>query len=373
MNILCSKKAVLLFLFCGLILSVGIGIFTSQIKTPLISVIMPTYNRADLLPRVIDSILNQTMTDFEFVIVDDGSTDNSTQILDDYQKKDKRIKVVRLKENKGVAFARQTGLDTAKGKYIAIMDSDDIALPLFLEKAARFLKKHEDTTILKIQPGFHEDGKDPFKDIYTGTTPIYKSVFAPVLGNVGIIFQHHFVKKNNIRYNPEYDCAEDFDFWSKMIMKGATIRYLDNKNIPLYSIRYHLQRNYGSCYKYSDIVSKKLLYFFNIPLEQKENYCFILKKAIQFNPRLFDAETTQKGIHQLCPPEAEYVFVKHPAWEDYLVFSTDKTRVYRHFASTETAQVISFIPQKEITIKWEAWGRETFLYSKENTYQLKTD
>lgn len=91
---------------------------------PEISIIVPVYNVEKYLKRCIDSILNQSFTDFELILVDDGSTDNSGKIIDEYAVKDERIKVIH-KENGGQGSARNRGLDIAKGNYIGFVDSDD--------------------------------------------------------------------------------------------------------------------------------------------------------------------------------------------------------------------------------------------------------
>lgn len=94
------------------------------INISLISVIVPVYKVENVLHYCIDSILNQTYKDFELILVDDGSPDNSGKICDEYAKKDNRIKVIH-KENGGVSSARNCGIDAAKGKYICFVDSDD--------------------------------------------------------------------------------------------------------------------------------------------------------------------------------------------------------------------------------------------------------
>ena len=91
---------------------------------PEISIIVPVYNVEKYLTRCIDSILTQTFTNFELILVDDGSTDKSGVICDSYEKKDKRVKVIH-KKNQGVSEARNTGLNFAKGKKISFVDSDD--------------------------------------------------------------------------------------------------------------------------------------------------------------------------------------------------------------------------------------------------------
>ncbi len=98
----------------------------------LISIIVPVYNVEAYLKRCIESIINQTYKDIEIILVDDGSTDNSSKICDEYKNKDKRIKVIH-KVNGGLSSARNRGLDIAKGKYIGFVDSDDYISPKMYE------------------------------------------------------------------------------------------------------------------------------------------------------------------------------------------------------------------------------------------------
>ena len=95
-----------------------------ETMTPLLSVIVPVYNVEKYLSRCIDSILSQTFTDFELILVDDGSPDNCGSICDEYAKKDKRIIVIH-QQNRGVSSARNKGLDIARGEYVTFVDSDD--------------------------------------------------------------------------------------------------------------------------------------------------------------------------------------------------------------------------------------------------------
>ncbi len=99
---------------------------------PLISIIVPVFNSEKYISRCINSILEQTYGNFELIIINDGSKDKSLKICEEYQKKDRRIKVFN-QENKGQAFARNVGLDNAKGEYISFIDSDDYVHSRFLE------------------------------------------------------------------------------------------------------------------------------------------------------------------------------------------------------------------------------------------------
>lgn len=100
---------------------------------PLISIVVPVYNVKQFLTKCLNSIISQTYSNLEIIVVDDGSTDGSATICDDYAKKDKRISVIH-KENGGLASARNAGIDVAKGTYIGFVDSDDYIEPYMYEK-----------------------------------------------------------------------------------------------------------------------------------------------------------------------------------------------------------------------------------------------
>ncbi len=112
-------------------------------KAPLVSVIMATYNRAAMLPRAIESVLNQTMSDLEFIVVDDGSTDDTMSVLAKYQRQDGRIAVLQ-QPNSGLSAARNLGIQRAKGKYVAILDDDDYCHMDKMKVQVDFLETHKE-------------------------------------------------------------------------------------------------------------------------------------------------------------------------------------------------------------------------------------
>ena len=120
-------------------------IVNDNLDTP-ITVLMPVYNASLFLREAIESILNQTYKNFEFIIINDGSTDSSLQIIESF--KDPRIKLVNNERNLGIIKTRNKGLQLAKGKYIANMDADDISLPTRLEKQFTFLEKNPDVAVI---------------------------------------------------------------------------------------------------------------------------------------------------------------------------------------------------------------------------------
>jgi len=138
---------------------------------PKISVIVPVYNVEKYLAKCIDSILAQTFTDFECILINDGSPDNSPAICDEYAKKDERMKVIH-KENGGVSSARNTGLDIAQGEWITFADSDDWVDENYLELMySNAIKNNCDLSIC----GFKSvDEKGNINAVFSIIVPIYK-------------------------------------------------------------------------------------------------------------------------------------------------------------------------------------------------------
>lgn len=116
-----------------------------KIKKPILSVYMPVFNASPYLSQSIESILSQTYTNFEFIIIDDASTDNSWQIIKKYARLDKRLRIYQNKLNLGVSLTSNIAISYARGKYLARMDADDISLPSRFEKQINFLKQNKKT------------------------------------------------------------------------------------------------------------------------------------------------------------------------------------------------------------------------------------
>jgi hypothetical protein len=115
--------------------------------TPRVSVVMPVYNGERFLSEAVESILDQSFQEFEFIIIDDGSADSTASILDSYHKQDARVRVYR-QENKGLVAALNYGCELARGKYIARMDADDIAIGNRLMRQVEFMEKHPEVGVL---------------------------------------------------------------------------------------------------------------------------------------------------------------------------------------------------------------------------------
>ena len=115
-------------------------------NTPAVSVILPAFNCGRWLGLAIESVLQQSFTDFEFIIINDGSTDNTEQIIHSFH--DQRIMYVKNIKNEGLIYSLNRAIDLSEGKYIARMDSDDICRPERLAKQKLFLDQNEDITVV---------------------------------------------------------------------------------------------------------------------------------------------------------------------------------------------------------------------------------
>ncbi len=179
---------------------------------PKVSVIMPVYNtKEEYLREAIESILNQTYNDFEFIIVNDGSTNNAEEVILSY--KYERIKYVK-QENSGVAAALNKGLEKADGEYIARMDSDDISLPERFEKQVNFLDNNCDIAILGT--AFELFGKENFTISHMMYPKILDFYHGCFLGHPTVMFRKSEFDKYGLKYNPNYKC-EDYELWSRAI------------------------------------------------------------------------------------------------------------------------------------------------------------
>jgi len=180
--------------------------------TPRISVVMPVFNGEKYLKKAIESILNQTFLDFEFLIINDGSTDKSVEIIESYN--DPRIRLVHNEQNLGLIATLNRGLNLCKGEYIVRMDADDISLPSRLEKQVKFLDFNPDIaicgTLLKTFGNISSSIlKYPEKS---------ESIKSALLFNCPIAHPSVMMKRSAIKglyYDSSYKHAEDYQLWTR--------------------------------------------------------------------------------------------------------------------------------------------------------------
>ncbi|MHA1380619.1 MAG: glycosyltransferase family 2 protein [Candidatus Helarchaeota archaeon] len=205
--------------------------------TPKVSVIIPTYNRAHLLPRAIKSVLNQTFKDFELIIIDDGSIDETEEVVKKFQKEDERIKYIKHNTNMGGGAARNTGIKVSRGEYIAFQDSDDEWLPEKLEKQIKVFKNIA-PEISVIYTGFwkvkgNKKTYIPSKRITKKEGDIHKELLKGnfVTTQVAIVKRECFKKSG--MFDETLPRLQDWDLWIR-ISKYYCFKYINEPLVFTY-------------------------------------------------------------------------------------------------------------------------------------------
>lgn len=179
-----------------------------------VSVLMPVYNGAKYLRPAVGSILSQTLEDFELLVVDDGSADQTLEILQSYQ--DKRLKIISNDQNRGVAHSLNRALDQAEGKYIVRMDSDDIAYPRRLEKQVAFLEQNPDIDLCgsSVNQFGVKKGVCHYPETHAGIE--VQHLFNPAFIHSAVCWRRKALEKNHYRYQEIPPTAEDYELWVRV-------------------------------------------------------------------------------------------------------------------------------------------------------------
>ncbi len=216
---------------------------------PKVSVIIKSFNHEKYISEAINSILNQSFQDFEIVVTDDASTDKSTEIISSF--KDPRINFVSLKQNQGISLTMNATLNRARGEFIAILNSDDVALPDRLERQVQYLNANSRVTALFSLPSLiNEEGSS------IQSSPDFQSAIELADGPCNTWLRKFFFQGNCLcaptamikrsaiiecgGYDPRLGSLNDFDYWLRMLTKGYVFHML-REPVTLFRIRSNLQ------------------------------------------------------------------------------------------------------------------------------------
>lgn len=198
--------------------------------TPIVSVIMATYNDAKFIEESIDSILKQTYKEFELIIVNDASTDETQQILFGYS--DPRIIVITNEENLGRSLARNKALEIVRGDFVAVLDSDDMALPDRLEKQILFFKEHPQVDVLSGKMKFINHHSEVVQTDHwiplTHSEIVWRNVFGTFLSHSTVMMRTEKIRSVG-GYDPRWPRGQDTDLWLRLVGKAR----FANMNDPL--------------------------------------------------------------------------------------------------------------------------------------------
>lgn len=201
-----------------------------------ISILLPVYNAEYTIKDAINSLLNQTFKDFEIIIINDGSTDQSETYIQSYR--DKRIKYFTNKTNKGLIYTLNRGISLCQGKYIARMDADDISLPTRLEKQYNFMENNPNVIVCGTKIKYFGSIKrfwiHPFISYLGNIENKSRLIYTTCFAHPTVIIRKDILIKNNLQYNTNYKNAEDYKLWIDMVSLG------DFCNLPDILLKYRL-------------------------------------------------------------------------------------------------------------------------------------
>ena len=191
---------------------------------------MSVYNGEKYLSEAIESILIQTYKNFEFIIIDDGSTDKSFEIIHHYQKQDNRIILI-SRENRGLIASLNEGIKKAQGKYIVRMDADDISVPTRFEVQVKFMEANSDIGISgSAVIRFGENIKTVTWKLLKNNEAIKSELlFSSTFAHPSVIMNKTMIFKYNLFYDNQFLHAEDFELWTRM----AKVTQMANLSKPL--------------------------------------------------------------------------------------------------------------------------------------------
>lgn len=199
---------------------------------PKVSIILPTYNGEKFIRESIESIINQTFKDWELIVVNDCSTDNTPMIVNDYSQADKRIIVINNAVNQKLPRSLNIGFAQAVGEYLTWTSDDNCYLPDALEKMVAYLEEHKNIPMVAADMDtIDEEGN------ITGKFASYNDRLMLYNDCVGACFLYRHEAKEEVgEYDPDWFLVEDYEYWLRILFKYGTIGHIDD---TLYRYRYH--------------------------------------------------------------------------------------------------------------------------------------
>ncbi len=278
-------------------------------NNPIVTVLMPVYNGEKYLREAINSILNQTFTDFEFLIVDDCSSDNSIKIIKGYS--DPRIILLRNDENFGIAETANRGMKLAKGKYIIRIDCDDISLPQRIQMQVSFMERNPKVVICGSSVQCIGEHAVVWKMPKLDCEIRPHLLFGTAILQPTIIMRRDVIIREELFYDSRFIVASDYDLWSRIPKKYKLA------NLPEVLVKYRLHDTQISNIQkdaqrgIADIIRKRLIESLGVSFSIKE-------MNIHSSLVYFDFQINKKYINEVA------------AWSSKLLFAVKESNIYNY-------------------------------------------
>lgn len=245
-------------------------------KRPLVSIVMPAHNAAGFISESISSVQKQTYENWELLVIDDASADNTSQIVEDFIARDSRIKLHPLPANQGAGFARNIGIKASKGDFISFLDADDLWLPQKLETQLKFMEEKKVEVAYSSYELIDEEGRSKGEKIEAlEDLPFKKLLKANYIGNLTGIYN---ARKLGKIYCPLIRKRQDWGLWLLAVKKAGTAKGF-KEPLAQYRIRKHsISGNKWEMLGYNYKIYRKVLNFSAV----KSSYRMVLFLFEQF-------------------------------------------------------------------------------------------
>lgn len=319
-----------------------------------VNVLMPVHNGEKYLKEAIHSIINQSFTDFSFVIIDDGSKDKTLEIINSFN--DKRIKLYKNEENLGLISTLNKGLDLCDAEYIVRMDADDISMPDRIENQVQFMDQNKNVVCCGSWfVDFDEQNSNYVRYETTDNLIRIKHLYQNQIAHPTAIFRNETIKSHNLKFDYNYPHCEDCEYWTSLGQFGLLA------NIPKFLVRKREhQKKVSNQYEDIQFTSCK-----NIRIREFERIGVVISEAIfEFYTRMayadfsFDIDEIKKlgnFLIQLVDANQKSKYINQNAFESYLSQKWFHLVYSARIKWKDKNQLITLIP---------AWSHNFSLYSK---------
>ncbi len=181
---------------------------------------MPVFNGQRFLSGALESICRQSFDDFEFIVVDDGSTDMTLEILESFRHRDSRLRIIRQPQHRGIVAALNRGMKACSGTYIARMDADDVALQDRFVRQVSWLDGHPHVTALGGAVSYIDEAGREW-GLIRPCTPLISPLWANPLLHPTVMFRSSFIRDHHLFYREKYRYAEDYHLWLQISRFGT--------------------------------------------------------------------------------------------------------------------------------------------------------
>ncbi|MEM0993255.1 MAG: glycosyltransferase [Bacteroidota bacterium] len=308
---------------------------TNATKKDLISVVLPVFNGAKYLRTAVESILNQSYSDFELLVLDDASTDDTIAIIESYE--DKRIRLLKAEKNEGIVARLNEGIRQAKGKYIARMDADDISMPHRLERQIQFLQTHSMVALVGSN-AYLIDEQNRQQRQATQLPLSSESIQVRLLFKTAFLHPSVMIRTEIVRsflYDVDFQFIEDYELWLRM-----KEHLLANIEEPLLYYRFHAsnthatkQQQIKAAYR---VLAKRTLENYQIPYTEESFHIHAL---------LGETSRFRDNIHSLPIAAVSGYIDQMIAWNKAravfrtTIFEAEMLRLWKEFSLAISSQL----------------------------------